>query len=228
MDYKSEQLAEKESLSLLYEHTNEFIYLNNNSFKIFIENKIKKISFYILFEYTEKYPDESPIYKIVESKNLSNSLKKDVENKIQETIENNLGYSMIYNIVENIRTYILEDTEEKSMYDEMIERQPKSVEEISNEHFDDNKKDDDNYENVLEMKELCEEKYRVTEEEFNSWRKEFYKSIFEAMNNNGNSDNPTGRELFEKGKCNLLDNESDEGEAKWNNEDLFCDIDLDV
>ncbi|CRG93457.1 RWD domain-containing protein, putative [Plasmodium gallinaceum] len=228
MDYKSEQLAEKESLSLLYEHTNEFICLNNNSFKILIENKIKKISFYILFEYTEKYPDESPIYKIVESKNLSSSLKKNVENQIKETIENNLGYSMIYSIVENIRTYILEDIEEKSMYDEMIERQPKSFEEVINENADDNKKDDINYENVLEMKELCEEKYRVTEEEFNAWRKEFYKDIFDVMNNNGNLDNPTGRELFEKGKFNLLDTEYDEGEAKWSNEDLFCDIDLDV
>ncbi|SOV78574.1 RWD domain-containing protein, putative [Plasmodium reichenowi] len=228
MDYKSEQQSEKESLSLLYECTNEYISLGDNSFKIFIDNKLKKISFYILFEYTEKYPDEAPLYKIVDVKNLSISLIKDVENQIQETIENNLGYSMIYNIVENIRTYLSEDIEEKSMYDEMIERQPKSNKiNDSDNSSDDIEKDLDNYENVLELKELCEEKYRVSEEEFEAWRKEFYKDIFLQMKKNNNSENPTGRELFEKEKISILDPEFDEGEPKWCNEELFCDIDLD-
>ncbi|EAA22162.1 hypothetical protein [Plasmodium yoelii yoelii] len=36
-------------------------------------------------------------------KNISETLKGNIEQQIKETIENNLGYSMIYNIVENIR-----------------------------------------------------------------------------------------------------------------------------
>ncbi|CAA9990209.1 conserved Plasmodium protein, unknown function [Plasmodium knowlesi strain H] len=227
MDYKSEQLAEKESLSLLYECTNEFICLDEKKFKILIENKAKKISFYLLFEYTERYPDEAPLWKIVEGKNVSNRLRENVDQHIQETVENNLGYSMIYNIVENIRSYLSEDIEEKSMYDEMLERKPKEGEEM-NDDDDDDKIDADDYENVLELKELCEERYRVTEEEFDAWRKEFYKNIFAEIKNINMSDNPTGRELFEKGKVNLADAEFEEGEAKWCNEELFCDLDLDM
>ncbi|GAW79674.1 hypothetical protein, conserved [Plasmodium gonderi] len=227
MDYKSEQLAEKESLSLLYECTNEFICLNENNFKILIENKAKKISFYLQFEYTERYPEEAPIWKIVEGKNVTNALMENVEQRIIETIENNMGYSMIYNIVENIRSYLTEDIKEKSMYDEMLERQPKENDEINDEDSDD-KVEADDYENVLELKELCEERYRVTEEEFDAWRKEFYKDIFAEIKNMNTSDNPTGRELFEKGKINLIDAEFEEGEAKWCNEELFCDLYLDI
>ncbi|KAI4839998.1 RWD domain-containing protein [Plasmodium brasilianum] len=225
MDYKSEQLSEKESLSLLYECTNEYICVNDNSFKIFIKNKIKKISFYILFEYTEKYPEEPPLYKIVDSKNLTTTLRENVKLRIHETIENNLGYSMIYNIVEN--AYLSEEVDEKSMYDEMIERKNEPTEHDINENSDDGEKGSDKYEQVLELKELCEERYRVTEEEFDAWRKEFYKDIFLEIKNVNNSENPTGRELFEREKMNLLDADYEESDAKWCNEELFCDIDLD-
>ncbi|SBS82444.1 hypothetical protein POVCU1_007590 [Plasmodium ovale curtisi] len=241
MDYQSEQQAEKESLSFLYEYTKEFININERSFKILIENKKKKISFYLLIEYTEKYPEDPPKYKIVDSndsaynnipnipfaeKNVTDTLRENVEKQIEETIENNLGYSMVYNIVEN--TYLSEDFEEKSMYDEMVARQMKPNEPEMDEHSDDDKKEKENYENVLELKELCEERYRVTDEEFDAWRKEFYKDIFAEIKNMNNSENPTGRELFEKGKINLLDTDFDEGEAKWCNEELFCDIDLNI
>ncbi|KJP89569.1 hypothetical protein AK88_00780 [Plasmodium fragile] len=228
MDYKSEQLAEKESLSLLYECTNEFICIDDKSFKILIENKAKKISFYLLFEHTERYPDEAPLWKIVDGKNVTKRLRENVHQQIRETVENNLGYSMIYNIVENIRSYLSEDIEEKSMYDEMLERKPKEDEEEMNDEDSDDKTDAEDYENVLELKELCEERYRVTEEEFDAWRKEFYKNIFAEMKAINMSDNPTGRELFEKGKINLADVEFEEGEAKWCNEELFCDLELDI
>ncbi|SBT32133.1 hypothetical protein POVWA1_010600 [Plasmodium ovale wallikeri] len=219
MDYQSEQQAEKESLSFLYEYTKEFININDRSFKILIGNKKKNISFYLLIEYTEKYPEDPPKYKIVDNnhipnitfaeKNVTDTLRENVEKQIEETIENNLGYSMVYNIVEN--TYLSEDFEEKSMYDEMVARQMKPNEPQMDEHSDDDKKEKDNYENVLELKELCEERYRVTDEEFDAWRKEFYKDIFAEIKNMNNSENPTGRELFEKGKINLLDTDFDEG-----------------
>lgn len=48
------------------------------------------------------------------------------------------------------------------MYDEMIERQPKSNKiNDSDNSSDGSEKDLDNYENVLELKELCEEKVGV-------------------------------------------------------------------
>ncbi|CAD2088923.1 RWD domain-containing protein, putative [Plasmodium vinckei brucechwatti] len=227
MDYKSEQATEKESLSLLYEYTNEFININDNSFKILIDNKNRKQSFYVQFEYTETYPNEPPIYKIVDGKNISETLKANIEQQIKETIENNLGYTMIYNIVENIRTYILEEVEEKSMYDEMLERQLKSNEIDINKEIDETTNEIAN-ENVLEVKELCEEKYRVTEEEFNAWRKEFYKDYLPENKNMNNADNPTGKELFEKGKFDLTEADFEDGEAKWCNEELFCEIDLNI
>ncbi|VWU51175.1 RWD domain-containing protein, putative [Hepatocystis sp. ex Piliocolobus tephrosceles] len=227
MDYKAEQETEKEGLALLYEHMNEFDNIDDNSFKILLENKAKQISFYILFEYTEKYPDEAPKYKIVEDKNLTEVLRKNIERHIEETIANNLGYSMIYNIVEDIRTYITEDIEEKSMYDEMVERQGKLDEEENSEDLDDDQNQTDTIENVLESKELVDERYRVTDKEFEAWRKEFYKDIFIGINNINNSENPTGRELFEKGKINILDTDFEEGKVEWCHE-LFRDIDLNI
>ncbi|KNG77093.1 hypothetical protein PFMG_03240 [Plasmodium falciparum IGH-CR14] len=102
---------------------------------------------------------------------------------------------MIYDTPERVR--LSADIAEKSMYDDMIVRLPKSTKiNDSDNSSDGSEKDLDKYENVLELKELCDEKYRVSEEEFEAWRKEFYKDIFLQMKKNNNSENPTGRELF--------------------------------
>lgn len=93
---------------------------------------------------------------------------------------------------------------------------------------DENKTD---YQNVLGLKDLCDEKYRVSEEEFNLWRQEFYKDVLRSIHNRNNPDNPTGREIFERGKFtepdeSLLDADV-EDDVQWKNEKLFVNIDLD-
>lgn len=128
-----------------------------------------------------------------------------------------------------------EEYEDEEGFDSSNEEDEEDEENEEGEDKDnDNDSDDEDktdYQNVLGLKDLCDEKYRVSEEEFNIWRQEFYKDVLKSIHNRNNPDNPTGREIFERGKFtepdeNLLDADV-EDDVQWKNEKLFVNIDLD-
>lgn len=146
----------------------------------------------LIFSYTEKYPDTSPLVEIEDPENFRAGYEKGLLEHIQQTIEENLGIEMIFSLVSSAQEWL------NCKYDELKSEADNEKEEAKR------LKDEE------ERKKF--EGTRVTVESFMAWKTKFELDMGITERKEkllGESKKLTGKELF------LQDNTLNESDLKF-------------
>ncbi|XP_032071197.1 RWD domain-containing protein 1 [Thamnophis elegans] len=108
-DYGEEQRNELEALEAIYRTPHRFTVLSENptSFTITVTSEAgendETVQTTLKFTYSEKYPDEVPLYELLAHENLENNDIADLLKLLQEQSEENLGMVMIFTLVSAVQ-----------------------------------------------------------------------------------------------------------------------------
>jgi len=112
-NYKEDQQNEIEALDSIYCGDMEIMTTEPfHQFKIpiateeYTDEDQNGVKVYLLFTYTEKYPDEAPEVDIEDSINLEDDSRKKLLDNISNTINENLGMEMIFTLVSTAQEWI--------------------------------------------------------------------------------------------------------------------------
>jgi len=220
MDYKEDQNGEIEALESIYygdvriistEPFHKFsIPIKSEEYDSDTENGL---ACNVVFTYTAKYPDESPLIEIEEPVNIDGTHQDELLQHLSEQAKENIGMVMVFTLVSLAQEWLnLKWDDIKKHQDEEKLRLEKEREDIERKKF---------------------EGTRVTVESFLIWKKQFEEDFGirkkrETVEKEGRK--LTGRELFITDKSL---NESDlkflDGEEVKVDESLFQDLDdLDI
>ncbi|XP_039256056.2 RWD domain-containing protein 1-like [Styela clava] len=212
-DHEEEQNTEIEALESIYYDSFQVISEKPRSFELTVtvedaeedENIFAKIQ----FTYTPTYPDEAPIYELIECENLSAEDEEKIKTIIEKEIEDNLGMVMIFTVVTAIQEFLndVKDGIKRREQDEK-ERHERELEAEENKKFHGTP---------------------VTVETFLVWKLKFDEEMKELQKlemKMTEKRKMTGKELF-LSDAKLLENEFLEGETEGVtiDESLFEDLD---
>uniref|UniRef100_A0A2D4MCS6 RWD domain-containing protein 1 n=1 Tax=Micrurus spixii TaxID=129469 RepID=A0A2D4MCS6_9SAUR len=106
-DYGEEQRNELEALEAIYPDSFTVLSENPTSFTITVTSEAgendETVQTTLKFTYSEKYPDEVPLYELLAHENLENNDIADLLKLLQEQAEENLGIVMIFTLVSAVQ-----------------------------------------------------------------------------------------------------------------------------
>uniref|UniRef100_A0A8C6X4S9 RWD domain-containing protein 1 n=1 Tax=Naja naja TaxID=35670 RepID=A0A8C6X4S9_NAJNA len=106
-DYGEEQRNELEALEAIYPDSFTVLSENPTSFTITVTSEAgendETVQTTLKFTYSEKYPDEVPLYELLAHENLENNDIADLLKLLQEQAEENLGMVMIFTLVSAVQ-----------------------------------------------------------------------------------------------------------------------------
>lgn len=165
----------------------------------------------IQFSYVEKYPEEPPLFEIVDNENLEDDQIEEIISLINEQIEENIGMVLVFTIVSAVQeklTVMVEDSKRRKQ--EEIERKKRQLEEEEQKRFEGTK---------------------VTVETFLAWKTKFDAEMAEMKKEKVHKEKTkglTGKEMFMRDESmadsdlKLLESEEEGVEV---DESLFQDMD---
>ncbi|CAK8678857.1 RWD domain-containing protein 1-like [Clavelina lepadiformis] len=218
-DYEEEQRDEIEALESIYPDSFTSVSDKPHCFSISVgteegadEDDVESFSVTLQFTYTQKYPEEAPIFEVVGLDGFEDDgYEEKLNNIINDQIEENLGMAMIFTIVSAVQEHL------NVMKDDILERIKHEAERKEREE-----------------KEADEKKCRgtpVTVANFLAWKSKFDEEMAEIekqkMQNEKKTSKLSGKEVFQQMKVEIDDAELLEGEqeAVEVDESLFEDLD---
>lgn len=222
-DFKEEQNNEIEALESIYPE--EIEVLKTKPYHVFTitihsqetdqSEEEDQASCVIQFSYVEKYPEEPPLFEIVDNENLEDDQIEEIISLINEQIEENIGMVVVFTIVSAVQeklTVMVEDSKRRKQ--EEIERKKRQLEEEEQKRFEGTK---------------------VTVETFLAWKTKFDAEMAELRKQKIQKEKTkglTGKEMFLRDESmadsdlKLLESEEEGVEV---DESLFQDMDdLDI
>ncbi|XP_057617677.1 RWD domain-containing protein 1 isoform X1 [Chionomys nivalis] len=195
-DYGEEQRNELEALESIYPDSFTVLSESPPSFTITVTSEAgendETVQTTLKFTYSEKYPDEAPLYEIFSQENLEDNDVSDILKLLALQAEENLGMAMIFTLVTAVQEKLDETVDQMKARREEEERQKeKEAEEAEKKLFHGTPV---TIENFLSWKakfdaELLEiKKKRMKEEEQAGKNKLSGKQLFETDHNLDTSD----------------------------------------
>ncbi|XP_048348325.1 RWD domain-containing protein 1 [Sphaerodactylus townsendi] len=187
-DYGEEQRNELEALESIYPDSFTVLSENPTSFTITVTSEAgendETVQTTLKFTYTEKYPDEIPLYELLSQENLENNDVTKILKLLQEQAEENLGMVMIFTLVSAVQEKLNEMVDQiKTRIEE--EKRQKEIE-------------------AEEAEKQCFHGTPVTIENFLSWKATFDAEILENKRKKMKEEEQsgknklTGKQLFER------------------------------
>lgn len=110
MEYEDEQALEREGLRCMYSH-GELSDIDQKTLKLRLvpvpgslnDKGVNLVEVSLWLQYTEKYPDDPPVYRLEDARGLDAKLMNELSEKIEAVVESHLGTPMIYGIAEEIQ-----------------------------------------------------------------------------------------------------------------------------
>lgn len=195
-DYGEEQRNELEALESIYPDSFTVLSENPPSFTITVTSEAgendETVQTTLKFTYSEKYPDEAPLYEIFSQENLEDNDVSDILKLLALQAEENLGMVMIFTLVTAVQEKLNEIVDQiKTRREEEKKQKEKEAEEAEKKLFHGTPV---TIENFLSWKakfdaELLEiKKKRMKEEEQAGKNKLSGKQLFETDHNLDTSD----------------------------------------
>ncbi|KAK1170410.1 RWD domain-containing protein 1 [Acipenser oxyrinchus oxyrinchus] len=216
-DYGEEQRNEVEALESIYPDSFTVLSKNPTSFTITVTSDAgendETVQVNFKFTYVNKYPDEPPLYEILETENLEDSDVADILTLIQQQVEENLGMVMIFTLLTAVQ-----------------EKLNEVVDQIKN------RREEEKMKKEMEAEEAEKVQFHgtiVTIENFLSWKAKFELEMAELNRKKQKEEEAlksklTGKQLFERDH-NLDTSDIQFLEEAGNNvevdESLFQDMD---
>ncbi|KAK1442797.1 hypothetical protein BgAZ_303150 [Babesia gibsoni] len=219
----TERQMELEALSAIFVEGEELQVISENEVVIICDPRCEegpsKRSVKLRFIFPDGYPAEEPLqYDVIEDSGLNYETKYRITQLINEVIERNQGAPMAYPIVEAVNEALLQVV-------------PASGDDSTSKPDEDGDlaKDKFNLDVGLQLKQLCLEQDRVTDEQFQEWSKRFRlemikKGVWRDIDAARKNNQMTGKQIFET-KSAPLDTDENEN-VFWSNEALYEEDDI--
>ena len=139
-DYYKEQRNELEALESIYPDSFTVLSENPPSFTITVTSEAgendENVQTTLKFTYSEKYPDEAPLYEIFAQLNLEDNDVADILKLLALQAEENLGMVMIFTLVTAVQEKLNEIVDQiKTRWEEEKKQKEKEAEEAEKQLF---------------------------------------------------------------------------------------------
>lgn len=139
-DYGEEQRNELEALESIYPDSFTVLSENPPSFTITVTSEAgendETVQTTLKFTYSEKYPDEAPLYEIFSQENLEDNDVSDILKLLALQAEENLGMVMIFTLVTAVQEKLNEIVDQiKTRREEEKKQKEKEAEEAEKKLF---------------------------------------------------------------------------------------------
>lgn len=187
-DYGEEQRNELEALQSIYPDSFAVLSENPTSFTITVTSEAgdndETVQTALKFTYSEKYPDEIPLFELLSQDNLEDNDVTDIMKLLQDQAEENLGMVMIFTLVSAVQEKLNEIVDQiKTRREEEKKLKEKEAEEAEKQ---------------------CFHGTPVTIENFLSWKAKFDTELLEIKRKKMKEEEQsgkiklTGKQLFER------------------------------